>query len=244
MQGWQSKIGSRGQQILDTLFVKLKDPPTTVQINNLPENVVPIYPTTNYIQVSLPNDDRYHISRTQVEVLVNFAMTDFASQGKTRLFNIADLNNLSTHQAYYTALSCSATASGTLILQGFNTRKITGGCSGALRQEFQELELLNEIKTAKYTKKLPVTVYGETRNTLIQTFHEWKGIQYVLKYVHSAICWSKKDPLLESQIYDFIKIKNKKTPAALLPDLKTKKRRLSESNSEYIALQRDTPAKR
>ena len=129
MQGWQSKIRSRGQQILDTLFVKLKDPPTTVQINNLPENVVPIYPTTNYIQVSLPNDDHYHISRTQVEVLVNLAMTNFASQGKTRLFNVADLNNLSTHQAYYTALSCSATASGTLILQEFDTRKITGGCS-------------------------------------------------------------------------------------------------------------------
>jgi len=54
----------------------------------------------------------------------------------------------------------------------------------------------------------------------------------------------KKNPLLESQIYDFIKRKKKKTPADLLPDLKIKKHRLSESNSEYIALQRDTPAKR
>src|ERR1700679_2380253 len=111
-----------------------------VHIEGLPENIVPVYPTMNSIQASLPNNDRYHyhISRTQVEVLVNYAMTDFASQGKTRPYNIADLNNLSNHQAYYTALSRSATACGTLILQGFDPRKISGGCSGALRQEFRE----------------------------------------------------------------------------------------------------------
>jgi hypothetical protein len=32
-----------------------------------------------------------------------------------------------------------------LILQGFDPKVITGGCSGALRQEFRELELLDEI---------------------------------------------------------------------------------------------------
>ena len=58
---------------------------------------------------------------------------------------MADLNNLQTYQAYYTALSCSSTAKGTLILQGFGPRKITGGCSGALQQEFRELEILDEI---------------------------------------------------------------------------------------------------
>jgi hypothetical protein len=91
-------------------------------------------------------------------------MTDFASQGKTRPFNVADLNNLSTHQAYYTALSRSATAGGTLILQGFDPRNITGGCSGALRQEFRELELLDEITLCRYMGRLRETVYGPTRN--------------------------------------------------------------------------------
>ena len=90
--------------MLDTLFVKLKTPPTTIQIDGLPENVVPVCPTTNSIRATLPNDESYCISRKQVEVLVNFAMTDFGSQGKTRPFNVADLNNLSSHQAYYTAL--------------------------------------------------------------------------------------------------------------------------------------------
>jgi PIF1-like helicase len=133
VMGWQSKTGSKGQRTLDTLFIELKNPPAEVHINGLPKNVVPLYPTTNSIQASLPNDERYHILRSQVEVLVNFAMTDFGSQGKTRLYNVTYLKNLSSHQAYYTALSRSATASGTLILQGFDARKITGGCSGALR---------------------------------------------------------------------------------------------------------------
>ena len=56
-----------------------------------------------------------------------------------------DLNNLRSHQSYYTALSRSATVEGTLILQGFDPKQITGGCSVALRQEFRELELLDEI---------------------------------------------------------------------------------------------------
>ena len=200
--GWQSKTGSKGQRTLDTLFIELKNPPAEVHINGLPKNVVPLYPTTNSIQASLPNDERYYILRTQVEVLVNFAMTDFGSQGKTRLYNVTYLKNLSSHQAYYTALSRSATASGTLILQGFDARKITGGCSGALRQEFRELELLDEITSMRYEGKLPLTVSGDTRNNLIQAFRKWKGLQYVPKVVHPAIRWSKRDPLLESQVYE------------------------------------------
>jgi hypothetical protein len=145
VHGWQSKQGSYGQMVLDTLFVKLKDPPTCVKIPGLPENVVPIYPTTTQISAMLPNDKKFYISRTQVEVLVNFAMTDFGSQGKSRPWNVSDPNNLRSHQSYYTALSRSTTADGTLILQGFDPKVITGGCSGALRQEFRELELLDEI---------------------------------------------------------------------------------------------------
>ena len=129
-------------------------------------------------------------------------MTDFASQGKTRLFNVADLNNLRTHQAYYTALSRSATAEGTLILQGFDARRITGGCSGALRQEFCELELLDDITNLRYLKKLPVTVYRDTRNDIISTFRQWRGGNYIPKQVYKAIRWNKRDPLLETEVWD------------------------------------------
>lgn len=136
-------------------------------------------------------------------------MTDFALQGKTRPFNIADLNTLSSHQAYYTALSRSATAQGTLILQGFNARKMTGGCSGVLHQEFHELELLDEITKTQYLGKLPPTVTGDTHNILISSFRKWKGIQYVPKEVHPAIRWSKHDPLVihDADSYDLSQLR-------------------------------------
>ena len=47
--GWQSKIGTKGQRTLDTLFIELKNPPAEVHIDGLPKNVVPLYPTTNSI---------------------------------------------------------------------------------------------------------------------------------------------------------------------------------------------------
>ena len=50
-------------------------------------------------------------------------MTDIVSQGKTCPNNVVELNNLLTHQSYYTALSRSATAKGTTILQGFDPCK-------------------------------------------------------------------------------------------------------------------------
>ena len=202
VRGWQSKKGTNGQVVLDTLFVKLKDPPIHIQVPGLPEDVVPVYPTTNNMTVSLPNDEKYLITRTQVEILVNFAMTDFASQGKTRLKNVSDPNNLRSHQSYYTSLSRSSTAAGTLILQGFDSRQITGGCSGALRQEFRELEMLDEITRLRFLGKLPITVDGNTRNNIVTSFRSWKGEQYVPKSVHTSIKWSKRNPWLNSEILD------------------------------------------
>ena len=200
--GWQSKTGLSGQLVLDTLFVKLKDPPSHVRVPGLPENVVPVYPTTTNVRAMLPNDEKYYVARTQVEVLVNFAMTDFASQGKTRQYNVSDLNNLRSHQSYYTALSRSATAEGTLILQGFDPRRIVGGCSGSLRQEFRELELLDDVTRLRYSGKLPVTVDGDTRNNIITSFREWKGAQYVPSTVHRSIKWSKHCPWQETEALD------------------------------------------
>ena len=40
--GWRSTIGSRGQVVLDTLFLKLDHPARKINIEGLPENVVPL----------------------------------------------------------------------------------------------------------------------------------------------------------------------------------------------------------
>ena len=195
--GWQSSLGKKNQRILDVLFVKLKSPPKNVQIESLPLNVVPLTCSTVSISCNLPDGSKVSISRSQVEVLPNFAMTDFASQGKTRAYNIVDLNNCRSHQAYYTALSCSSTAEGTIILQGFEPKKITGKASGALRQEFRELELLDEVTNLRFNGNLPQSVQGDRRNVLIHTFRQYKGSSYIPSSVHSSIKWSQNDPMLE-----------------------------------------------
>lgn len=192
---WQLGRGPEGQLVLDTLFVRLTNPPKTVKIDGLPDNIVPLTRHTTATMCSLPNDDEISLSREQVLVLPNFAMTDYSSQGRTRPDNPVDLNSCRTHQSYYTCLSRSASAAGTIIVQGFDPKIITGGASGYLRQEFRELELLDEITRLEYEGVLPDHILGKARNTVIQQFQKWKGSSYVPSKVHSAICWSKSDPL-------------------------------------------------
>jgi hypothetical protein len=146
---------SEGKWILETLFVELIDPPTTVTVGDLPQNVVPLTRTSVSTSCQLLDDTSITVSRTQVEVVPNFAMTDYVSQGKTRPYNVVDLTYSRSHQGYYTALSRSATAARTLILSSFHPSKITGGASGALRQEFRELELLDNITALCFMDKLP-----------------------------------------------------------------------------------------
>ena len=192
---WQSAKGPEGQNVLDTLFVKLTNPPKSVKINGLPENIVPITRHTTATMCLLPNDDTISLSRDQILVLPNFAMTDYASQGRTRPDNVVDLSSCKNHQSYYTCLSRSATAEGTIIVQGFDPKQISGGASGYLRQEFRELEILDEITKMRYEGSLPDDINGHRRNTVIRQFQKLKGTGYVPKNVHPAIKWSKNNPL-------------------------------------------------
>ncbi|KAH7905265.1 hypothetical protein BJ138DRAFT_1017962 [Hygrophoropsis aurantiaca] len=192
--GWQANIGSKGQRVLDTLFVSLNNPPTDVHIDGLPPNVVPIPKTTRTVPVCLQNDTVVQVVREQVNVLLNFAMTDYASQGKTRPYNVVDLQHCNSHQSYYTCLSRSASAEGTVIMQSFDIRKITGGASGWLRQEYRTLELLDEITLLKYNNKLPSFVDSHRRNTLISLYQQWKGKMHIPSRVPHQIEWSHADP--------------------------------------------------
>ena len=186
--------------MLDTLFIELSNPPFPVKLDDLPLNVIPLTRTSVTTCCRLPDDSSLSVSRSQVEVHPNFAMTDYASQGKTRPYNVVDLSQARSHQSYYTALSRSATAAGTLILNSIHPNKITGGASGALRQEFRELELLDDITALQFDDKLPTKVaMADRRNSLIKLFTEWKGEKYMPSKMHPAIRWSKTDPFLDSQ---------------------------------------------
>ncbi len=129
-------------------------------------------------------------------------MTDYCSQGRTRPFNVMHLNNCKTHQSYYTCLSRSATHEGTLILSGIDSSKITSNgnkvLSGNLRQEFRELELLDDISKLKFEGILSPKVNGKIRRDIITQYREWKGENHIPANIHQALQWSKKSPFVLS----------------------------------------------
>ena len=192
--GWDAIEGSHGKPVLQTLYVKLVDPPKSVQFEGLPLNVVPIPRTTSDVTCRLPNDTEISIQREQVVILPNFAMTDYSSQGKTRPINVVDPGRCKNHQSYYTALSRSASAAGTVLVQPFSDKKITCGISGHLRQEFRELEMLNTITKKAYEGCLPESVKGRLRNVIIYAYQ--KSSVYKKErdsYWHSEIQWKSEE---------------------------------------------------
>ncbi|PPQ81451.1 hypothetical protein CVT26_007746 [Gymnopilus dilepis] len=170
--GWDARSLPCGKQTLNTLFVKLVDPPKNVEFEGLPENVVPL-PTklSPRLYVRTPSGDSIAIKRWQVPVLPFFGMTDYTSQGKTRKCNVVHILHSPTHQAVYTALSRGTTADGTAILYGFDRRKIQGGMSGFLRQEFRELEILNKMTEFRYLKKIPEDAITDIRSTTLMNYN-------------------------------------------------------------------------
>ncbi|KAJ7123847.1 hypothetical protein C8R43DRAFT_899354 [Mycena crocata] len=185
--GWDSSIGPSDQKILDTLFVRLVDPAKEIQIPDLPLNVVPLGRTSIHITCLLRDDSLLSVTREQVIVLPNFAMTDYGSQGRSRNPNVVHLNNCKNHHNYYVALSRGYEAIDTVIIQGFDPKKITSGINGHLRQEFRELELLDEITKLRYEGRLPKRVRGIYRRQLLTCYRAWKGNVKDPVHFHPAI---------------------------------------------------------
>ncbi|KAJ7433370.1 hypothetical protein B0H11DRAFT_1685288, partial [Mycena galericulata] len=123
-------------------------------------------------------------------------MTDYSFQGKSKDVNVVDLNNCKDHFSYYTALSRGTSSNGTIILQGMDATKITRGIHGSLRQEFRELEILNDITRLWYDNVLPPPpdVNGVNRKALIREFQRWKGGHYEPEGLHDQVKWRHGDP--------------------------------------------------
>ncbi|KAJ7768493.1 hypothetical protein B0H16DRAFT_1308108 [Mycena metata] len=195
--GWDESTGPQGQRVLDTLFVRLvlDTSARVVQIPGLPENIVPLIRGSVHTTVLLEDDTLLSIVREQVTGLLNFSITDYTAQGKSRPENPVDLTNCKDHRAYYVALSRATTAEGTIVLQDFTTDKITCGLSGHLRQELRELELLDEITKLRTEGKLPLEVAGLYRRQLISSFARWKGQASEPVHYHPIM---RYDPKLDS----------------------------------------------
>ncbi|KAJ3482222.1 hypothetical protein NLI96_g7135 [Meripilus lineatus] len=171
--GWDANPGQYGRLTLGTLFVRLTNPPRNVQVGSLPENVIPVASKTESIDITLGRkDEQFHVRRHQVQVVLNFAMTVHAAQGRTRHHNVVDLAECPTHQSLYTCLSRSSSFEGTVILRDFNMLKMCSGASGDLRKEFKELEILDYLTELKMTGDLPEDAPRHNRRAIIDWYVE------------------------------------------------------------------------
>jgi hypothetical protein len=178
VRGWKA-YENEGRLHLSVVFVELLKPVRDVQLDGLPLNVVPILPVKERITVKLQTDMKQSIYRTQVPLLPNFAMTDYASQGRTRPVNPVDLKYCRDHRSYYTALSRSTSLAGTYILDSIDTGKVQGGLSGYIRQEFRELEILAHITEMQHEGILPNSINGPTRRSFINSYKAHFGSRFI-----------------------------------------------------------------
>jgi hypothetical protein len=202
---WNSKPGCFETMTLETVYVRLVKPPQPTMIAGLPKNTVPVTKSKHKIKCHLPDDTVLNIEREQVNILPNFSMTDYASQGKTREYNVVDLSRCRTVHSIYTCISRSSNADNTVIAHPFNTKKICTPISGYLRQEFREAMILDEITPMKYKNALPASVHGEMRYPLIRSFQTAKlSLSAAMCTWHSALKYSSADSLLDSNAADFV----------------------------------------
>ncbi|KAJ3558572.1 hypothetical protein NM688_g846 [Phlebia brevispora] len=189
VESWDAEMMSCGKERLLTVFVRLANPVRDIELPGLPLNVVPVVSCADDITCSMTNDNPLGVTREQVQLLPNFAMTDYSVQGRTRQFNPVDLRNCRGHQSIYTCLSRSSTLQGTLILHDFDERRIVDGASLDLRRELRELEILNDITLRKYEGTLPASVQGSDRSALVASYQGVFGIRHVPNGVHEALQW-------------------------------------------------------
>jgi hypothetical protein len=198
--GWEQGAGAFGQPKLNALFVRLAQPSSETSFEGLPPDVVPVAPQELKISCKLPDDREYDILRTQIPVVLNFAMTDFAAQGRTREHNVVHIESCNTPNSYYVCLSRSSSAKNTIIIGDIEPKYISNGLSSQLRQEFRVLEILDEISRMKYDGEFPLELEFENRSDAISAYGKhFQDSAPCPNQVHPSLSWSQTDPLEKCQ---------------------------------------------
>jgi hypothetical protein len=170
---WDCHEFRQGMYTLDTLFVELRDPPRPIHIPGLPPNVVPLVAREEQVECHYPSRYKRHVRRRQVPVVLNFAMTDYSSQGRSREINVVYLRNCRTHHSVYVALSRSTSAEKTLILDGVNENLLKGGLGADLHRKFQHINKLDRITLYRYESLFIQDVPSPTRIALFHAFDKY-----------------------------------------------------------------------
>ncbi|KAJ3564751.1 hypothetical protein NP233_g8086 [Leucocoprinus birnbaumii] len=172
-------------------------------MEGLPANVVPMPMSKTTIQCVMSDGSTFSISRKQVQILPNFALTDYASQGKTREHNVIDFAKCKNHQSYYTCLSRGKTAEGTVVLGSFDPKPVTKGIQGWLRQEFRALHALDEVTKWIFEGRTPISFSGLTRRDFLNHFYSSTDAPNIDQSWHTELrCRAGEDPIRDQEFID------------------------------------------
>ncbi|KIY61016.1 hypothetical protein CYLTODRAFT_325118, partial [Cylindrobasidium torrendii FP15055 ss-10] len=69
-----------------------------------------------------------------------------------------------------------------------------------LRQEFRELEMLDDICTLYMNGQLPYELKDSTHYAMIGDYRRWRGNAYVPDKVHTSIKWGSNDKFGSSEV--------------------------------------------
>ena len=75
------------------------------------------------------------------------------------------------------------------------------GAPGYLRQEFRELELMDEITWLQSEDKILPFMKDNLRNSFIRQYQLLKGELYVPDVVPDTLKWTKSDPMKNLKIH-------------------------------------------
>ena len=105
---------------MDVLYVQLKGNGSEQQYHpELPTGVVPLVPMTRTIKVKI-KAKVITVIRKQVAAILNFAITEYGSQGKDKPWNIFSVQNCTDHFHFYVMASRSTHHLQTAILGEIN----------------------------------------------------------------------------------------------------------------------------
>ena len=114
-----------GRNYLNVLYIKLTGKGHDKKYHDLlPIGVVPLTPITRNFVVKIQKKSVI-VRRTQIAAILNFAITDYGSQGKSRPWNIFSVTDCTDHFHFYVMASRSTQLKQTAILGKMNWKAIT-----------------------------------------------------------------------------------------------------------------------
>lgn len=202
-----SSLPITDRPLLDVVFVALTNPVRPIQISGLPLNVVPVFRRTERFSLELENGQTRSFHRSQVPIVLNFAMTDYASQGRSRPENPIYLTPGRPFQSIYTSLSRTTTAAGTILLRPLDESRMRSILEPDLLNEFRSLETMNVLTRMRFNGTLDHAVKGVSRNELLVKF--FASHPDVSVDVHPSLAWSdtswvNKDDIRSRSIRSFV----------------------------------------